>query len=132
MAKESAMITHFNEYGFNGAILQAIAISLCLHETPETFSQDLFLDHLIETMKEVEKENIETNLKRDGKSYEYQLQEIKILLERNPSEEIILNKLGHSAAALYSVPTAIFCFLKAQNSIDGIQVSHYKLLFDLQ
>lgn len=39
---------------------------------------------------------------------------MKNLLNKNflPSDEEVINTLGHSVNALYSVPTAIYCFLR--------------------
>lgn len=36
-----------------------------------------------------------------------------------PSDEKVVNLLGHSVNALYSVPTAIYCFLRNSQSPDG-------------
>lgn len=41
-----------------------------------------------------------------------------------PSDEEILNRLGHSSRALYSVPTAIYCFLVASKEIDEIKTDN--------
>lgn len=46
---------------------------------------------------------------------------MKKLLKKQhpPSDEEVINTLGHSVNALYSVPTALYCFLKyAQTSTD--------------
>ena len=63
-------------------------------------------------------------LVKDVKLYQKQLNEIKRILKlpQEPSDEEIINVLGHSIAALYSVPTAIYCFLKSNKKIAGIQV----------
>lgn len=41
----------------------------------------------------------------------------------NVSDEVVLNSLGHNNRALFSVPTAIYCFLRAIKSIPQIEVS---------
>lgn len=41
-------------------------------------------------------------------------------MDNEPSDTDILNVLGNDVSALYSVPTSIYCFLKAQKSIKGI------------
>lgn len=51
-----------------------------------------------------------------------QLKIIEDLLAKNPSEVEVINRLGTQVAALYSVPTAIYCFLRAQTVIPGIAV----------
>lgn len=38
-----------------------------------------------------------------------------------PSDEEVVNILGHSVNALYSVPTAIYCFLRNAQSADNAQ-----------
>lgn len=47
-----------------------------------------------------------------------------------PSDEEVVNILGHSVNALYSVPTAIYCFLRATNKIPGIEV-HVKFNYTI-
>lgn len=36
-----------------------------------------------------------------------------------PSDEEVVNTMGHSVNALYSVPTAIYCFLRSCQSADS-------------
>lgn len=38
--------------------------------------------------------------------------------EHPPSDEEVVNVLGHSVNALYSVPTAIYCFLRTSQILD--------------
>lgn len=59
--------------------------------------------------------------------YKIQLGILKNLIlgdGESPHEEKVIQKLGTSVAALYSVPTAIFCFLRAQKPITGIQTEN--------
>lgn len=42
--------------------------------------------------------------------------------EEPVSEEEVIAALGTNIDALHSVPTAIYCFLKAQTAIPGIDV----------
>lgn len=46
---------------------------------------------------------------------------MKVLLNKQfpPSEEEVVNTLGHSVNALFSVPTAIYCFLRNIQASDG-------------
>ena len=46
---------------------------------------------------------------------------MKNLLDKKfpPSEEEVVNMLGHSVNALYSVPTAIYCFLRNVQTADS-------------
>lgn len=54
------------------------------------------------------------------------MDQVKKLLKKKtvPSDEEVLNKLGHSMRALYSVPTAIYCFLRANQEINEINTSN--------
>lgn len=59
--------------------------------------------------------------------YHEQLNYVKYFLscdDKDRSDEEIVKRLGTSIAALYSVPTAIYCFLRAQEEIPGIKVFH--------
>ena len=59
--------------------------------------------------------------------YKVQLRVVKSLISENDEglhDEKVTQKLGNSVAALYSVPTAIFCFLRAQKPIAGIQTDN--------
>lgn len=54
-----------------------------------------------------------------------QLDEVLRLLNKEfePTNAEVVNVLGHSVSALYSVPTALYCFLRnfkpRQNTMDG-------------
>lgn len=58
--------------------------------------------------------------------YKVQLCMVKSLISDSEGshDEKVIQKLGNSVAALYSVPTAIFCFLRAQKPITGIQTDN--------
>ena len=59
--------------------------------------------------------------------YKIQLGTIKSLISEageGPHAEKVVQKLGNSVTALYSVPTAIFCFLRAQKPITGIETEN--------
>lgn len=66
------------------------------------------------------------SLVMNEESFHKQIQHIRDLLKKQapPSDEEVLNKLGHSNRALYSVPTAIYCFLRACKQIDEIKTSN--------
>lgn len=50
----------------------------------------------------------------------------KMILEKGegPPPERVAKELGTDICALHSVPTAIFCFLRAQRPINGIQTEN--------
>ncbi|GLH00525.1 ADP-ribose glycohydrolase ARH3 [Gryllus bimaculatus] len=62
----------------------------------------------------------------DPTPYQAQLRVVKDLLEKGDaaSDEEVQMKLGTSVAALYSVPTAIFCFLRARTNIPEIETDN--------
>ncbi|XP_052867060.1 ADP-ribosylhydrolase ARH3-like [Anopheles cruzii] len=114
LVRDTATVTHTNVLGINGAILQALAVRQSLLLNPsEPFSWKAFLAELKAQMVEVEKEN-DPELDANHNAYENQLQNVEKLLENKveQSDENVLNLLGHSVAALYSVPTAVYCFLR--------------------
>lgn len=118
-------ITHTHKVGIDGAILQATAIYQSLRLDP---NQELnvvnFIDDLICKMDPIEKDEEGLGLS-EPQPYKIQLRVMKSLISENdPSDERVIQKLGNSVAALYSVPTAIFCFLRAQKPITGIQTDN--------
>lgn len=48
--------------------------------------------------------------------------------EEPVSDEEIIGALGTDISALHSVPTAIYCFLKAQSDISNVKVHIFKLI----
>lgn len=127
MTTQSAHITHTHKLGVNGAILQALAIHQLLPLTPSlesntTFDVEKYIKELETKMATVESGQDDFGFEIE-KSYQNQLKEVLRLLKADePTDQEIVNVLGHNATALHSVPTAIFCFLKGQKKIKGIQV----------
>jgi hypothetical protein len=62
----------------------------------------------------------------DPYPYQTQLKKMQMLLNKKEGagDEEVETVLGNSLAALYSVPTAIFCFLRACAPIPEIEVCH--------
>lgn len=103
--RKAVAVTHTHEMAVNGALLQATAIHSLVKASNE-LNIDTFLEQMIDAMKQNGKET-------DESSFVQQLQHLKKLLTvTNPSEERVINVLGHSSQALYSVPTALYCFLR--------------------
>ncbi|KAL3278900.1 hypothetical protein HHI36_016420 [Cryptolaemus montrouzieri] len=111
-------ITHTNPLGVNGALLQSIAIQECLLEPQgEKLNVHNFVKKLLDKMKVFEYED-EDDL--DGvieEPYREKLLTVQNLLLRTYDQDElydeILETLGNSIVALNSVPTAVYCFLKA-------------------
>lgn len=57
----------------------------------------------------------------EEKHYTKQLDAMRKLLNKKfpPSDDEVVNVLGHSVNALYSVPTALYCFLRTSQSNHG-------------
>ncbi|KOC65340.1 Poly(ADP-ribose) glycohydrolase ARH3 [Habropoda laboriosa] len=125
--RKVTQITHTHKVGIDGAILQAAAIYQSLHLDPnEELNVMNFIDDLIHKMDKIEKDEEGLGL-AEPQPYKIQLGVVKALISEDgdsPQVEKVIKKLGNSVAALYSVPTAIFCFLRAQKPISGIQTEN--------
>ncbi|XP_012140976.1 ADP-ribosylhydrolase ARH3 isoform X2 [Megachile rotundata] len=124
---KATQLTHTNKVGIDGAILQAVAVHQSLLLNPsEELNVINFIDDLIHKMDEIEKDEEGLDLS-EPQPYKIQLGIIKTLISENengPHDEKVIQKLGNSVTALYSVPTAIFCFLRAQKLIAGIRTEN--------
>lgn len=106
--RTAVAVTHRHEMALSGAILQANAIHNLI-QTKGNLNSEHFIDQLIDSLRS-------SIAKTDGPSFVDQLQHLKKLLSvSNPSEERIVNVLGHSSQAIYSVPTGLYCFLRGIN-----------------
>lgn len=109
-----AMLTHSCSLGYNGAVLQALAVHLSLQGALDLPHQ--FISRLIKEMEEVECDETARNdariLKEAEKPFCERLHRIRDLMDRSKvSIEEVISELGNGIAALHSVPTAIFCVL---------------------
>ncbi|XP_063978442.1 ADP-ribosylhydrolase ARH3-like isoform X2 [Diachasmimorpha longicaudata] len=133
MARRQAMLTHTHKDGINGAILQAIAIEKTISLDPnQKLDTKAFIDDLIDKMNDIEKDDEEFLEREESvvKPYKAQLTRMKKMIKKSVKnskrldvEEVVIN-LGTSLRAVHSVPTAIFCFLYAQNPIQGINTEN--------
>ncbi|KAG5265503.1 hypothetical protein AALO_G00243210 [Alosa alosa] len=122
-ARLGAMLTHSCSLGYNGAILQALAVHLSL-QGALALPQD-FLNTLITEMEELEKDESTRSDARVLNESEFpfcaRLHRVKELMERNKvSIEEVISELGNGIAALHSVPTAIFCVLHCLEPREGL------------
>lgn len=126
--KTVSSITHSHKLGINGAILQSLAIRKCLLMHPEEkLDVQNFTTELINEMKEIEKDETREELNlEESYSYENQLTLMLDLLkkEKHPSNEEVVESLGNYVSGIFSVPTAIYSFLKAQNNIPDIDTTN--------
>ncbi|XP_001607700.1 ADP-ribose glycohydrolase ARH3-like isoform X1 [Nasonia vitripennis] len=127
-AKKQSLITHTHKIGVDGAILQAIAIQQSIHIHPDDQLNVIdFVDELVNKMNFVEEDEEGLDLV-EAQPYKSQLNLIKKLLqeegEENPIDDKVIKNLGNDISGLRSVPTAIFCFLRAQKPIKGIKTDN--------
>lgn len=125
MAKQSAEVTHANNLAIIGCALQALAI----HQTLKLAAEDspivaaTFLESL-----ETDLKTIECDQTDDIEIYCYRIGQIKRLLNIDPSDEQVINVLGNNCHAIDSVPTAIYCFLRCFQPINGIKVNNQLII----
>ncbi|XP_068608050.1 ADP-ribosylhydrolase ARH3 [Brachionichthys hirsutus] len=113
-ARLGAMLTHSCSLGYNGAVLQALAVHLSTQGALDRPQQ--FISKLIAEMEEVEDNEMARNdarvLKEAEKPFCERLHRVRDLMEKKKvSVEEVISELGNGIAALQSVPTAIFCVL---------------------
>ncbi|XP_068194821.1 ADP-ribosylhydrolase ARH3 [Antennarius striatus] len=122
-ARMGAMLTHSCSLGYNGAVLQAVAVHLSLQGALDQPEQ--FLSRLITEMEEVEEDEAARNdariLKEAEKPFCERLHRVTDLMEKKKvSIEEVISELGNGIAALQSVPTAIFCVLHCLQPQEGL------------
>ncbi|XP_049631489.1 ADP-ribosylhydrolase ARH3 [Suncus etruscus] len=113
-ARLSAQLTHASSLGYNGAILQALAVHLALQGE---CSGERFLEQLLGHMEELESDTQSISdareLGMEERPYSSRLKKIRELLEQTSvTREEVVSELGNGIAAFESVPTAIYCFLR--------------------
>lgn len=124
IAKKCTELTHTHRLGVNGALLQCIAVHQSLFLNPmKPLDVKEFTNNLIIKVADIEKENPGLDFE-DANPYKKQLEAMeKLLSQENVHDEEVETVLGTSIAALYSVPTAVYCFLRAQQPIPKIETN---------
>ncbi|XP_069751761.1 ADP-ribosylhydrolase ARH3 isoform X3 [Narcine bancroftii] len=92
-AKKNAQVTHASSLGYNGAILQALAVH---HALRGELKEDLYLDHLIGEMQLIENDEKSLSDARDFHEFPYciRLKKMKTFLSRTDvSKEEVINEL---------------------------------------
>lgn len=119
LVKQSAVVTHANNLAIIGAALQALAIQQTIKLAAENapIDRSAFLENLQTQLK-----TIENTDEHDIELYCNRIGQINRLLNIDPSDEQVINVLGNNCHALDSVPTAIYCFLRCFQPINGIKV----------
>jgi len=125
MARESALLTHANRLGYNGAIMQCLAVHAVLHTKAGELDSAAFVKDLITKMKIAEEPTEDDILDKGEDPYYYasRLEKVLELLERGDavSQEIVEEELGVYIAAHMSVPTALYVFMRALKPIKNIE-----------
>lgn len=123
VAANCTKITHTNLLGINGALLQCIAVHQSfLHDKKSRIEPLKFCSELIAKMEEIEKSD---STDENSSAYQSKLQVILELLKKGDiSSEEITEVLGNGISAFDSVPTAIYCFLRAQNEIPQVHTEN--------
>lgn len=123
-AKKCTRLTHTNSLGIDGALLQCIAIHQSFQlKQNKNFQPITFCSELLSKMCDIEK-----SISQDDPEsiiYQDRLEMVKFLLEKGDvtSKEVI-QTLGNGICAHDSVPTAIYCFLRAQNEIPHVNTEN--------
>ncbi|KAM8976234.1 ADP-ribosylhydrolase ARH3 [Pelodytes ibericus] len=128
-AKLSGELTHASSLGYNGAILQALAVHFAMQGEQ---SKDSFLQNLLSHMHNVEADDKSCSdaraLELGDFPYCNRLKKIKEFLERgNVSRKEVVRELGNGIAALESVPTAIYSFLRCIDPVDELPQEYNSL-----
>ncbi|KAK9505541.1 hypothetical protein O3M35_009568 [Rhynocoris fuscipes] len=125
IATKTSLLTHSNILGVNGAILQALAVQQSFNLDPnKPVDVTQFISNLIEEMSKLETSD-DLSIDEDPTTYQTQLKEMQELLnEENVPNEEVVKVLGNDIRALYSVPTAIYSFLRAQKPLKFIETDN--------
>lgn len=130
LTRDCARITHSNSLGYNGAILQCLAVHQALHlqlaDLKGPFDFNAFLNSLIEKMTKVERESEKLDPERTATPFTDKLKKVKEILNNEIKGEMykvekIVACLGNDISALKSVPTAIYAALRGQLPVEGIE-----------
>lgn len=102
-----------------GALLQAFAIHQALKLDPakDPIDSTSFIDELLHKIQSHEVPDPD-DIDASGNEYQTQLNLIKQLLKQDtePQRHEVVGKLGHSIKAQFSVPTAIYSFLRSEKT----------------
>jgi len=128
VARKCTLITHSHREGYNGAILQCLAVHQALHADPgKPLDGVEFLHQLrahMERLEDCSEEEI-VDAGRLAAPYQKLLTVVEELLKSEPAplRGSVLDLLGHDVSALNSVPTAIYCFLHTLKPQDHIKTN---------
>lgn len=127
LATDCSLITHSNRKGYNGAILQSLAIREALNTSvspdDNTFDVKRFLNNIIDKFRPIENDDNGSQNAKETPFTDKLEKMIEIFTDDNKAYELsvsrVVNTFGNNVSALKSVPTAIYSVLRAQRQIDG-------------
>lgn len=127
-AKDMALLTHANRLGYNGTVLQCLAVREALQTPRNDLNCIKFVENLIEKMKKVEKPGKDDILDEGEEPFVYvkKLERVLGLLECKDSVDAdqVEEELGVDISAHKSVATAIYTFVRASNPIPNIETDN--------
>ncbi|KAA0192385.1 hypothetical protein HAZT_HAZT002414 [Hyalella azteca] len=124
MARDSALITHSHAQGYNGAILQCLAVRNALLSPSSSLNPQEYVEGLISTLSKMRNPREEDQDEGEGHGgFVDSLHVLQELLGRSDqvTREEVVERLGNDVSAINSVPTAIYAFLRALQPIQGIE-----------
>ena len=107
-AEQSAQITHSHRDGVNGAIVQAVATHLALKDVP--------VEEMLQQLKNLAKDFNASGADAAELTYASQLELVSSMLESPEHDFESSIELGNCISAIKSVPTALYSFLKVNES----------------
>lgn len=122
VATNCTKITHTNLLGINGALLQCMAVNQSFKlDMKNVIDPHQFCSELMSKMEVIEKHDEN----EDSTPYQIKLQAMLGLLKKGDiTNEEVVEVLGNGISAYESVPTAIYCFLRAQNEIPQVHTDN--------
>ncbi|CAH1994390.1 unnamed protein product [Acanthoscelides obtectus] len=130
VATKATKLTHTNTFAIHGALLQCIAVREALLADPKKkLDPEEFVASLQEKMKKIENANVDRDLESsspEDRAYQDKLKIVEDLIGKSYEDldEEVIFQLGNGISAYESVPTAIHCFLRAQNDIARIETGN--------
>ncbi|KAH7981552.1 hypothetical protein HPB49_025330 [Dermacentor silvarum] len=132
VAEKQARITHTHKNGYNGAVLQCLAVHRAVTSDAQVpLNKAAFLDFLLEQMDTIESKG--TKLVTDptvDKPFTTSLQNMRRVLCDEPqdlSAEEVAALFGNDVSAHKSVPTAIYAFLRSHEPLPFFQLKAREL-----
>ncbi|XP_064465926.1 ADP-ribosylhydrolase ARH3-like [Ornithodoros turicata] len=121
LAEKQAQITHSHRNGYNGAILQCLAVyQAARSDSNIPLNKAAYLDYLLEKMDAIESKGVTVLNPAEDKPYTQSLKNMKRFLCDDPqdlSAEEVAALFGNDVSAAKSVPTAVYTFLRSQEPL---------------